>query len=824
MLCNEERSMEGSYDFLKIEKKWRDYWDKHKTFKVKEDPGFTDEKRIYVLDMFPYPSGSGLHVGHPEGYTATDIYTRYKKLQGFNVLHPMGFDSFGLPAENYAIQTGTHPSETTYSNIDRFREQIKSLGFCYDWDREVRTSDPEYYRWTQWIFIQLFKKGLAYEAEMPINWCPNCGTGLANEEVKDGRCDRCGTLIERRRIRQWVLKITAYAERLLDDLDILDWPEPIKLQQENWIGKSEGAEVDFAIYGGEGKTEGKTEGLIRIFTTRPDTLFGATYMVLAPEHPLVEKITLPDMADEVEKYIEKTVSKSELQRTELNREKTGVFTGAYAINPVNNARIPIWIADYVLWGYGTGAIMAVPAHDERDFEFAKKNSLPVIQVVSRDGSLYEIEEAETLDGIAVNSGEWSGLKTAEFKKAITAWLEKKKLGQLKINYKLRDWIFSRQRYWGEPIPVVHCEKCGIVPLDEKDLPLILPDVKSYKPTGTGESPLASIEEWVNTKCPKCGGKARRETNTMPQWAGSCWYYIRFTDPHNGKEFAGSDKIKYWLPVDLYVGGAEHAVLHLLYARFWHKFLYDIGAVNSAEPFSALRNQGMILGENNEKMSKSRGNVVNPDDVVAEYGADTLRIYEMFLGPLAADKPWNTQSIIGIKRFLDKVWRLFDRCSADEAAIPEELLRLRHKTVKTVTEKIETLEFNTAISQLMIFTNALQKEESLSRDILRDIAVILHPFAPFITEELWEILGEKPSIISAGWPEYDPSMIAEDTINIPIQENGKLRDTIIMPKDVSKEKMEELARQSRKVIAALEGKEIIKIITIPGKVVNIVTRV
>jgi len=808
--------MERFYDFINIEKKWRDYWERSKTFSVKEDTSFPADKRLYVLDMFPYPSGSGLHVGHPEGYTATDIYTRFKKMQGFNVLHPMGFDSFGLPAENYAIQTGTHPSVTTYANIDRFRDQIKSLGFCYDWKREVSTSDPEYYRWTQWIFIQLFKKGLAYEAEMPINWCPNCGTGLANEEVKDGRCDRCGTLIERRRIRQWVLKITAYADRLLDELKILDWPEPIKLQQENWIGKSEGAEVDFSVDGELG------EGLVRIFTTRPDTLFGATYMVLAPEHPLVERITSPDMADEVEKYIEKTVSKSELQRTELNREKSGVFTGAYAVNPVNNAKIPIWIADYVLWGYGTGAIMAVPAHDERDFEFAKKYGLPIIQVVSRDGSIYEMSEAETGDGIAVNSGDWSGMKTADFKRAITAWLEKKNLGKLKINYKLRDWIFSRQRYWGEPIPVVHCEKCGIVPLDESDLPLMLPDVKSYKPTGNGESPLASIEKWVNTKCPNCGGKAKRETNTMPQWAGSCWYYIRFTDPHNENELARKDRIKYWLPVDLYVGGAEHAVLHLLYARFWHKFLYDIGVVNTSEPFMALRNQGMILGENNEKMSKSRGNVVNPDDVVAEYGADTLRVYEMFLGPLAADKPWNTQSIIGIKRFLDKVWRLYDRIESTGSRVPQELDRLRHKTIKIVTDKIETLEFNTAISQMMIFVNAMQKEETLDRGLLRDLALILHPFAPFITEELWETLGEMPSIIFTKWPKYDPSMITEDVIRIPIQENGKLRDTIDMPKDVTKERMEELVRENKKISAILEGKKIIKIIAIPGKVLNIVT--
>ncbi|OHD06056.1 MAG: leucine--tRNA ligase, partial [Spirochaetes bacterium GWB1_27_13] len=583
------------YNFTEVEKKWQDYWEEHKTFKVTEDQSIPEDKRLYVLDMFPYPSGSGLHVGHPEGYTATDIYTRFKKMSGYNVLHPMGFDSFGLPAENYAIKTGTHPAETTANNIEIFRKQIKTFGFSYDWDREIATSDADYYKWTQWIFLQLFKKGLAYESEMPINFCPSCGTGLANEEVKDGKCDRCDTPIERRRIRQWMLKITAYAERLLKDLDLVDWNESIKLMQRNWIGKSEGAEVDFEVDGVGEK--------LRIYTTRPDTLFGATYMVLAPEHPLVEKITTKEQKTTVLEYIKKTANESDLQRTELNKEKTGVFTGSYAINPVNNKKIPIWISDYVLISYGTGAIMAVPAHDERDFEFATKFNIPIIQVVSKDGSLYELKEAETEDGIAVNSGEFNGMKTQDFKQKVTEWLEKHGKGEKTTNYKLRDWIFSRQRYWGEPIPVVHCSKCGIVGIPETELPLRLPDVKSYKPTGTGESPLAAIDEWVNTKCPTCGGPAKRETNTMPQWAGSCWYYIRFTDPKNDTQLADKKNMQYWLPVNLYVGGAEHAVLHLLYSRFWHKFLYDIGVLNTPEPFMSLRNQGMILGENGEKMSK-----------------------------------------------------------------------------------------------------------------------------------------------------------------------------------------------------------------------------
>lgn len=803
------------YNFTEIEKKWRKFWEENKTFRVTEDKNYDENKRLYVLDMFPYPSGSGLHVGHPEGYTATDIYSRFKKMNGYNVLHPMGYDSFGLPAENYAIQTGTHPSVTTAKNITKFREQIKSFGFCYDWDREISTCDKDYYKWTQWIFLQLFKHNLAYESKMPINFCPSCGTGLANEEVKDGKCDRCNTPIERRSIRQWMLKITAYGERLLEDLEDLDWNDSIKLMQRNWIGKSEGAEVDFTVE--------NTNDKLRIFTTRPDTLFGASYMVIAPEHPIVDKITTSAQKESVMKYIDEAKSKSDLQRTELNKDKTGVFTGSYAINPVNNKKIPIWISDYVLIGYGTGAIMAVPAHDERDFEFATKFKLPIIQVVSKDGKPMELNEAFTEEGISINSEEFNGLKTSEFKEKIIKHLEEKGKGSRKINYKLRDWIFSRQRYWGEPIPVVHCERCGIVPLDEKDLPLMLPDVKSYKPTGTGESPLALIDEWVNTTCPKCGGKAKRETNTMPQWAGSCWYYIRFTDPNNDKELASKDKIKYWLPVNLYVGGAEHAVLHLLYSRFWHKFLFDIGVVNTKEPFIALRNQGMILGENGEKMSKSRGNVINPDDVIAEHGADVLRMYEMFMGPLAVDKPWNTQSIFGVRRFLEKVWRLFEKPVEDNIKLNDETEKIFHKTVKIVTEKMETLDFNTAISQMMVLVTAFQKEEKLNRGLLKDFVKILHPFAPFITEELWEMLGEKASILNAKWPSFDPSKTIDDVVTVVFQVNGKIRVKLEIEKDTPQDKLIALALDNPRVKEFTDGKTIVNKICVPNKLVNIVVK-
>lgn len=803
------------YDFTAIEKKWRGIWERDKVFKVTEDPAFSKDKRLYVLDMFPYPSGAGLHVGHPEGYTATDIYSRFKKMNGFNVLHPMGYDAFGLPAENYAIQTGTHPAVTTRKNIEKFREQIKSFGFCYDWDREISTCDEDYYKWTQWIFLQLFKKGLAYESNMPINFCPNCKTGLANEEVDEGKCDRCGTPIERKRIRQWMLKITAYADRLLEDLDELDWNESIKMMQRNWIGKSEGAEVDFTIE--------KTGEKLTVYTTRPDTLFGVTYMVMAPEHPLVDKITSPEQKAAVQKYIDEAAGKSDLQRTELSKEKTGVFTGGYAVNPVNGNKIPIWISDYVLISYGTGAIMAVPGHDTRDFEFASKFNIPIIQVVSKDGTAHELTEAFTDKGVAVNSGEWNGLKTDDFKNSIIEWLKNNGKGKKTINYKLRDWVFSRQRYWGEPIPLVHCDKCGIVPIDEKELPLKLPNVDSYKPAGTGESPLASIDEWVNTTCPVCGGKAKRETNTMPQWAGSCWYYLRYIDPANSKAFADDSKLKYWGPVDLYVGGAEHAVLHLLYSRFWHKVLYDIGVVDYKEPFTALRNQGMILGENGEKMSKSRGNVINPDDVIAEHGADTLRMYEMFMGPLAADKPWSTKGILGVKRFIEKVWRLFDKKIEDGAKVSAENDKLLHKTIKIVTEKLENLDFNTAISQMMIYVNSIVHEPVLNKADMTAFIKILHPFAPFVTDELYHRLGGKTSILKTEWPVYDPSKTVDDMVTIVYQVNGKLRDSQELPKGLSNEELIASAKTREKVAAQINGKTIVKEIAVKDKLVNIVVK-
>lgn len=808
----------AKYPFESIEKKWQARWEKDKTFKAHEDPSFPKEKRQYVLDMFPYPSGAGLHVGHPEGYTATDIYCRYLRMQGYNVLHPMGFDAFGLPAENYAIQTGTHPEITTKANIERFRSQIKALGFSYDWDREVSTCTPDYYKWTQWIFLQLFKRGLAYEAEMPINWCPSCKTGLANEEVKDGLCDRCHTKVTRKRIRQWVLRITKYADRLLEGLDKLDWPEPIKISQRNWIGRSEGAEVIFGIDGHEETLE--------IYTTRPDTLFGATYMVLAPEHPLVQKITTASQKPAVEAYIEEAARKSDLERTDLAKEKTGVFTGAYAINPVNGARIPIWISDYVLISYGTGAIMAVPAHDERDWDFAKAFGLPIIQVVAAPGEEgpFDREPAQCTasEGFAVNSGEFNGLQTAEFKKKITEWLESRGIGKKAINYKLRDWLFSRQRYWGEPIPVVHCDQCGIVPLPEESLPLLLPEVKSYAPTGTGESPLANIPEWVNTTCPKCGGPARRETNTMPQWAGSCWYYLRYLDPNNDKAFADKSKIEYWMPVDLYVGGAEHAVLHLLYSRFWHKVLYDIGVVNTDEPFMRLVNQGMILGEDNQKMSKSRGNVINPDDIIREYGADTMRMYEMFMGPLEVTKPWATAGLIGVSRFLEKAWAMSEKPLTEEELSLEQK-KILHKTIKKVTADTATLNFNTAISQMMIFLNETGKLEKMPRALWEPFVLLLAPYAPHLGEELWEKLGHQESVSKASWPTYDESLTLDDQKEIVVQVNGKIRERFAVQAGTSEESLKATAMALPKVQEWIAGKEIAKVIVIRDKLVNVVAK-
>ncbi|GHV75409.1 leucine--tRNA ligase [Spirochaetia bacterium] len=812
----------AKYPFPTIEPKWQKYWEQHKTFKAAEDPSFPKEKRRYVLDMFPYPSAQGLHVGHPEGYTATDIYCRYLRMNGYNVLHPMGFDAFGLPAENYAIKTGTHPALTTAANINKFRAQIKSLGFSYDWSREVDTSQEKYYRWTQWIFLKLFEKGLAYEAESPINWCPSCKTGLANEEVKDGCCDRCGAKVTRKRIRQWILKITAYAERLLADLEGLDWPEPVKLMQRNWIGRSEGANVSFKIDG-----PGHQDGL-EIYTTRPDTLFGATYMVLSPEHPLVDTITTPEQKAAVAAYVDAAAKKSDLERTDLAKVKTGVFSGAYAINPVNGKKIPIWIADYVLISYGTGAIMAVPAHDERDWDFAKAFNLPIIQVVANEkpapGQDYSAEPPEytIADGWSVNSGEFTGLPTAEAKTKVTAWVESQGLGKKAVNYKLRDWIFSRQRYWGEPIPVVHCDHCGIVPLPETALPLRLPEVQSYTPTGTGESPLAGIAEWVNTTCPKCGGKAKRETNTMPQWAGSCWYYLRYLDPDNSTAFAAKDKIDYWAPVDLYVGGVEHAVLHLLYSRFWHKVLYDLGLVNTKEPFQRLVNQGMILGEDNQKMSKSRGNVINPDDIVKTYGADSMRVYEMFMGPLEVTKPWLTAGLVGVSRFLERLWAIAEKPVTDGAG-SEELVRLLHKTIRKVSSDTGTLNFNTAISAMMVYSNELAKLAEVPRSLWEPLVLMASVYAPHLGEELWEKLGHGGSVSKASWPVWDDALTADNEVTVVAQVNGKIRDKFTAPAGMAKAELEKIALALPGVLKWLEGQTIVKVITVPDKLVNIVVK-
>ncbi|MDR0555341.1 MAG: leucine--tRNA ligase [Treponema sp.] len=829
------------YPFAEIEPKWQQYWEAHKTFKAEEDPAYPKDKRRYVLDMFPYPSAQGLHVGHPEGYTATDIYCRYLRMKGFNVLHPMGFDAFGLPAENYAIKTGAHPAATTAANIKKFRSQIKALGFSYDWDREVDTSDKDYYRWTQWIFLKLFEKGLAYEAESPINWCPSCKTGLANEEVKDGLCERCGTKVTRKRIRQWILRITAYAERLLEDLEGLDWPEPVKLMQRNWIGRSEGANVVFKVDKSTLNSGEKTEDLfIEIYTTRPDTLFGATYMVLSPEHPLVERITTPEQRAAVAAYREEAAKKSDLERTDLAKTKTGVWSGAYAVNPVNDAKIPIWIADYVLISYGTGAIMAVPAHDERDWDFAKAFKLPIIQVVAESGE-WRVESAPPnspfiAEGYAVNSGPFNGLSTAEAKQRITAWLEEKGIGKKAVNYKLRDWIFSRQRYWGEPIPVVHCEHCqaesaadpaaehdsAIVPLPEDALPLTLPEAASYAPTGTGESPLAAITDWVNTTCPRCGGPARRETNTMPQWAGSCWYYLRYLDPHNDTAFAAGDKIGYWAPVDLYVGGTEHAVLHLLYSRFWHKVLYDLGLVNTKEPFQRLVNQGMILGEDNQKMSKSRGNVINPDDIVRDYGADSLRVYEMFMGPLEATKPWMTAGLVGASRFLDRIWELAGKVRGvgEGGAPPHSLEKLLHKTIKKVSRDTESLNFNTAISQMMIYSGELAKLPEIPRVLWEPLVLMLSAYAPHLGEELWEKLGYTGSVSKSAWPVWDEILCADRENTIVVQVNGKIRDKFSAPAGTDKELLEKTALALPGIQKWLEGTPV-RVIVVPDKLVNVV---
>ncbi len=821
--------MMENYPFSAIEPKWQKYWEEQHTFRVAEDPAVPKDRRRYVLDMFPYPSSAGLHVGHPEGYTATDIYSRYLRMNGYQVLHPMGFDSFGLPAENYAIQTGTHPRQSTERNIARFRTQIKALGFSYDWDREVSTHEPEYYRWTQWIFLKIWEQGLVYEAEAPINWCPKCLTGLANEEVKDGKCERCHTPVERRNLRQWIMKITAYADRLLADLDKLEWPESLKLMQRNWIGRSEGANVRFPLAASGGASArspsasastGQSE--IEVYTTRPDTLFGATYMVLAPEHPLVEAITTPAQRAAVQAYVEEARRKSDLERTDLAKDKTGVFTGAYALNPVNGEKIPVWISDYILISYGTGAIMAVPAHDQRDFDFAKKFGLPIVQVVSKDGQAQALDAALEADGVAIHSGPFDGLPTAEFKARIIDWLEERGFGRRAVNYKLRDWIFSRQRYWGEPIPLIHCERCGVVAVPYEELPLLLPEVESYKPTGTGESPLAVIADWVNTRCPKCGGPGKRETNTMPQWAGSCWYYLRYLDPHNERQFAARDKVDYWMPVDLYVGGAEHAVLHLLYSRFWHKVLFDLGVVNTDEPFLRLVNQGMILGEGGVKMSKSLGNVINPDEIIGEFGADSMRLYEMFMGPLEVSKPWSTRGIAGVKRFLDRVWRIAQRERTD-AEPPQALLRLLHKTIRKVGQDTGRLEFNTAIAQMMIFIGELNAEEKLYPRLWEPFVRLLAPYAPHLAEELWERLGRAPSVSQAGWPEWEPALAAEEVREIVFQINGKIRAKVEMEAGLTQEALRLAAAEHPRIRELLDGRQVVKVIAVPDKLVNFVVR-
>lgn len=805
------------YNPLAIEPKWQKYWDSKKVFKVLDD---SDKPKFYALDMFPYPSGAGLHVGHPEGYTATDIISRYKRMRGYNVLHPMGWDAFGLPAEQHALDTGQHPRDITFKNIDNFRRQIKSLGFSYDWDREISTTDPDYYKWTQWIFVQLYKRGLAYMAEVPVNWCPALGTVLANEEVIDGKSERGGHPVIRKPMRQWILKITEYADRLLEDLEELDWAESIKDMQRNWIGKSKGAEVRFAVDGHSGEE-------IVVFTTRPDTLFGSTYCVLAPEHPLVERITTKEQIQAVKEYKEKAERKSDLERTDLAKEKTGVFTGAYAVNPVNGAKLPVWIADYVLAGYGTGAIMAVPGHDQRDYEFAKQYNLPIIEVV-KGGNLEE--EAYTGDGEHVNSGLLDGLRNEEAIAAMIQWLEENGKGAGKVTYRLRDWLFSRQRYWGEPIPILHLEDGTMKAVPEEQLPLVLPDVDHITPSGTGESPLAAVEEWVNTVDPETGMKARRETNTMPQWAGSCWYYLRFIDPHNDKELCSFDKQKEWLPVDLYIGGAEHAVLHLLYARFWHKVLYDLGVVSTKEPFQKLVNQGMILGGNNEKMSKSRGNVINPDDIVSKYGADTLRMYEMFMGPLEATKPWSENGVEGTYRFLNRVWRLFiqedgslnAKITKEDSKMDDSFRRTWHKTIKKVTEDYEALRFNTAISQLMIFVNEAYKADSLPWEAMENFVQMLSPIAPHIAEELWEKLGHTDtSITYVPWPVYDEKWTVENEVEIVVQINGKIVDRLSVPNNLDQQGMQEAALGSDKVKEAMAGKSVRKVIAVPGKLVNIV---
>ena len=807
------------YNHRVIEKKWQKYWDENKTFKTLDD--HTKEK-FYALDMFPYPSGAGLHVGHPEGYTATDILSRYKRANGYNVLHPMGWDAFGLPAEQYALDTGNDPRDFTKTNIDTFRRQIKELGFSYDWDREVNTTDPNYYKWTQWIFKKLYEKGLAYVDEVPVNWCPALGTVLSNEEVIDGKSERGGHPVERRPMRQWVLKITDYAEKLLADLDILDWPESLKAMQRNWIGKSVGAEIDFKIEG--------TDKAFTVFTTRADTVFGVSYCVLAPEHKLVEEIVTEGQRAAVEEYLDIVKRKSDLERTDLNKDKTGVFTGAYAINPVNGEKVELWIADYVLVSYGTGAVMAVPAHDERDYEFATKFNLPIKAVIEDNG---EVVVPFYGDGKHINSDFINGLNNEEAIAKVIEFLEENKVGRSKVTYKLRDWLFSRQRYWGEPIPIIHWEDGTMTTVPDSELPLLLPETDNIKPSGTGESPLANIEEWLNVVDPETGKKGKRETNTMPQWAGSCWYYLRYIDPHNDEMFADPEKLKYWLPVDVYIGGAEHAVLHLLYARFWHKVLYDLGLVPSREPFQKLFNQGMILAEGKdgrpEKMSKSKGNVVNPDDIIVSHGADTLRVYEMFMGPLDASIAWSENGLDGSRRFLDRVYRLFvdeETGKVNDKVQDKDNVELEvsyNYTVKKVSEDIEILGFNTAISQLMVFVNDCYKAEYIPRKYALGFIQLLAPFAPHLAEEMWEVYGNTESISYVPWPTFDESKLVSATVEIVVQLMGKVKAKLDVKKDLTPAELEQIVLANEEVKELIEGKQVMKVIVVPGRLVNIVAK-
>ncbi len=801
--------MKRSYDHNAIEEKWTAEWEKHP---VNQNDG--SKPKYYCLDMFPYPSGNGLHVGHWRGYVISDVWSRYKMMNGHYVIHPMGWDAFGLPAENYAIKTGKQPAESTAENIANIKKQIKQIAAVYDWDMELNTTDPGFFRWTQWIFEKLYEKGLAYQKEMPINWCPSCKTGLANEEVVDGKCERCGSPVTKKDLKQWMLKITAYADRLLDDLDKLDWPEKVKKMQTEWIGRSYGAEVDFPIEGREEK--------ITVYTTRPDTLFGATFMVLAPEHALAASLATDETRKAVEDYIEYAANRSNVDRLQ-NKEKTGVFTGSYAVNPMNGKNIPIWLSDYVLADYGTGAIMCVPAHDDRDFEFATKFDIPVIQVIAKDGKEIEnMTEAYTeASGTMINSGEWNGMESAVLKKEAPHIVEKMGIGRAKKNFKIRDWVFSRQRYWGEPIPVIHCPECGDVLVPEEELPLTLPEVEHYEPTGTGESPLAAIDSWVNCKCPKCGKDAKRETNTMPQWAGSSWYFLRYVDVDNDKELVSREKADKYLPVDMYIGGVEHAVLHLLYSRFWTKFLYDIGVIGFDEPFKKLFNQGMITGKNGIKMSKSKGNVVSPDDLVRDYGCDSLRLYELFVGPPELDSEWDDRGIDGVYRFLSRFWNMVqDNKDRDVAETPE-LIRTRHQLIDTITQRLEAFSLNTVVSGFMEFNNRLSKMEGVDRKTLETYALLLAPFAPHIASEVWEELGNKTSVFDESWPVADKSAIKDDTKEIGVQINGKVRGTVKIAVDASKDEAMAAAREA--LADKLEGKTAVKEIYVPGKIINIVIK-